>query len=223
MPGKTHLIPNSKGVPPARSGQSRPTETGGPRRTWVELVSGLMNRLAICLMTLLVVLFPAYGRAKPHYTFILPDGYVGWVQIVFNDPGASPLPLRKDGGYEIRVPESGIPRTSDFRAHDVKGKDEFYYRSFLPTGKMELHLVPSENVLPGVDHGGFGVADTGGKGPGYSWFVFIGPSEVRAKVPDADFDKVIAAHTTPDGHFTRIMATEPYPTPGRMPPPDGKP
>jgi hypothetical protein len=176
-----------------------------------------MNRLAICLMTLLVVLFPAYGRAKPHYTFILPDGYVGWVQIVFNDPGASPFPVRKDGGREIEVPESGIPRTSVILVLDSKKKDEFYYRSFLPNGKVELRPVPSEYVLPGVLHGGFDVADTGGRGPGYSWFLFVGPPEVRVKVPDADFDKVIAAHTSPDGHFTRIMATDPYPTPGRMP------
>ena len=21
----------------------------------------------------------------PHYTFVLPDGYVGWVQVIFND------------------------------------------------------------------------------------------------------------------------------------------
>jgi hypothetical protein len=177
-----------------------------------------MNRLAICLMTLLAALFPAYGRTKPHYTFILPDGYVGWLQVVFNDPRASPFPLRKDGGYEIEVPESGIPRTSDILVLDAKGKDEFYYRSLVPNGKVELRPVPSEYVLPGVHHGGFDVMDTGGKGPGYSWFLFIGPPEVRAKVPSADSDKVIAAHTSPDGHFTRIMAPDTYPTPGRIPP-----
>src|SRR6266566_2996105 len=112
-----------------------------------------MNRVAICFLTLLLaVLFPVYGRARPHYTFILPDGYVGWVQIVFNDPGASPLPLRKDGGNEIEVQESGIPRTSDLRVHDIKGKDEFYYRSVLPNGTAEFRPVPSESVLPGIDH-----------------------------------------------------------------------
>lgn len=175
-----------------------------------------MIRLAACLMTLLALLFPAYGRVKPHYTFIVPDGYVGWVQIVFSDPGASPLPLRKDGGHVIDVPESGIPRTSDILVLDAKGKDEFYYRSLVPNGKVELRPMPSEYVLSGVHHGGFDVADTGGKGPGYSWFVFIGPPEVRAKVPNADSDKVIAAHTSPDGRFTRIMAPKTYPTPGRM-------
>jgi hypothetical protein len=177
-----------------------------------------MYKLAICLMALLALLIPIYGRVKPHYTFILQDQYVGWVQIVFNDPGASPLPLRKDGGYEIDVPESGIPRTSDILVLDFKKKDEFYYRSPLPNGKAELRPVPSEYVMPGVLHGGFDVMGTGGRGPGGgSWFLFIGAPEVRATVPLADSEKVVAAHRTADGHFTRIMATEPYPTPGRMP------
>jgi hypothetical protein len=178
-----------------------------------------MNKVGVCFLTLLSVVFPVYGRTKPHYTFILPDGYVGWVQIVFNDPGASPFPVRRDGGREIEVPESGIPRTSVILVLDFKKKDEFYYRSLLPNGKVELRPVPSEYVLPGVLHGGFDVAGTGGRGPGGgSWFLFIGPPEVRAKFPDADSDKVIAAHTSPDGHFTRIMAPDAYPTPGRVPP-----
>ena len=186
------------------------TPTGWLCRTWVLLVSEFKNRLAICSMILLSVLFPAYGRAKPHYTFILPDQYVGWVQLVFNDPGTSPLPVRRDGGREIDVPESGIPRTSGLRVHDVKGKDEFYYLSVLPNGKAELRPVPSEYVLPGIDHGGFGVADTGGQGPGYSWFIFIGPPEIRARIPWADITKV-------PGYGRRLMAPDVYPTPGRMP------
>jgi hypothetical protein len=122
-----------------------------------------MNKVAVCFLTLLSVVFAVYGRTKPHYTFILPDGYVGWVQIVFNDPGASPFPIRRDGGREIQVPESGIARTSGLRVHDSKARNEFYYRSVLPNGEAEFRTVPSENVLPGIDHGGFGVADTGGK------------------------------------------------------------
>jgi hypothetical protein len=178
----------------------------------------LMNRLPICLITLLLaVFFPVYARVKPHYTFILPDQYVGWVQIVFNDPGASPFPVRRDGGREIAVPESGIPRTSGLRVHDVRGKDEFYYLSVLPNGKVELRPVASEYVLPGVGHGGFGVAGTGGRGTGGgSWFLFIGPPEVRAKFPDADWDKVVAEFAKTHGGKTRIESSGPYPTPGRI-------
>ena len=173
-------------------------------------LGGLMNRFAICLVTLLAAFFPVHGRTKPHYTFILPDGYVGWVQAVFGDSDASPLLLRNDGGYEIDVPETGIPRTSDLLVMDFKRQDEFYYRALLPSGKTELRPVPPEYVLPGVLHSGFSVGDTGGKGRGYSWFLFIGPPEVRARIPLADFTKA-------PGYGKKMMAPEVYPTPGRLP------
>jgi hypothetical protein len=151
----------------------------------------------------------------PYYKFILPDKYVGWIQIVFNDPTASPLPL-KNRGFEIEVPESGIARTSYLRVEDFKSNDEFCYRSVLPNGTSELRPVPSEYVmLSDIDsHGGFGVMDTGGKGPGYSWFIFIGPPELRAKVPLADWDKVESWKKI-HGNY-RVEAADRYPTPGRM-------
>src|SRR5262245_42685978 len=93
-----------------------------------------VGRLAISSLTALVVLVPAVGRPKPHYSFILPDGYVRWVQIIFNDPQASPLPIRKDGGRVIEVPESDVSRTSDILVRDAKAHDEFYYRSILSNG-----------------------------------------------------------------------------------------
>lgn len=158
----------------------------------------------------------AEGRPKAHYTFVLPDGHVGWIQIIFGDRQAGRLPLRPDGGYEIAVPESGILRTSDLLVRDIKAKDEFYYLAILPTGRGKFRPVPAENVLPGFNHGGFDVMDTGGKGKGYSWFIFIGPPGLRAKEPLADSAKEIASHTSPDGRFTRMMAPDVYPTPGRM-------
>ena len=109
----------------------------------------------------------------PYYTFMLPDRYVGWIQIIFNDPQAEQLPWRKNA-YEISVPDSGVQRTSDLRVEDGKAVDEFYYRVVLPDGNVKLNTVPSDYVIPGFSHGGFGVMDTGGKGRGYSWFVFIG-------------------------------------------------
>jgi hypothetical protein len=170
----------------------------------------LAKRIAFSLPILLAILFPIYGRAKPHYTFVLPDGYVGWVQIIFNDPQASPLPIRKDGGRVIEVPESGMLRTSDIRVHDEKGRDEFYYRTILASGASELRPMPPEFALPGAGHGGWGVMDTGGKGRGYSWFIFLGPSDLRARTPWADITRV-------PGFGKKLMAPEVYPAPGRLP------
>lgn len=157
----------------------------------------------------------AWARST-HYTFILPDNYVGWVQIVFNDPQSSPLRMRTDKGFEIEVQKSGIARTSTLRVHDFERKDEFYYRSLLPNGNTQLLPVPSGYVLAGDSHGGFGVMDTGGKGAGYSWFIFIGPPELRAKVPLADWDRVADEWSRTHGG-KHVEAPVPYPTPGRMP------
>jgi len=150
-----------------------------------------------------------------HYTFILPDKYVGWIQVIFNDPTAAHLPW-KNGGYVIEVPESGIPRTSDIRVEDNKAKDEFYYRLLLPNGTAGLRSVPAEYVMPGFSHGGFGMMDTDGKGPGYSWYIFIGPPELRSKVPLANWDKVVEDYQKTHGGKARIESSGPYPTPGRM-------
>lgn len=172
-----------------------------------------------CWVVLLILFGSMCSAAEhnrnPHYVFTLPDGYVGWVQIVFDDPSASPLPW-KNSSYEIEVPESGIPRTSDMRVEDSKAKDEFYYRFLLQNGNVELRPVPSDYVLPGFTHRGFGVMDTGGKGRGSSWFIFIGPPELRAKVPFADWDKVVDDYQKAHGGKKRIEFSGPYPTPGRM-------
>jgi len=197
-----------------------PSQTGRLRRPWLHTMNRLVKlvkKACALLSALLAILLPIYGRAKPHYTFILPDGYVGWLQVIFNDPQASPLPIRNDGGRVIEVPESGVSRTSDIRVHDDKAHDEFYYRSILSNGASELHPMPPEFILPGEGHGGWGVMDTGGKGPGYSWFIFFGPADLRAQTPWADITKV-------PGYGKRLMAPEVYPTPGRLvPSPSTKP
>ena len=181
------------------------------------LVTARRIRLASLILWLLFVAATLAAAKPPHYTFILPNGYVGWVQIIFFDPNAPALSLRRDKGYEIEIPESGISRTSHMRVHDFKRKDEFYYRPLRSAGKAKLFPLPSEYVLPGDSHGGFGVMDTGGKGPGYSWFIFIGPPELRAKVALADYDKVVKGYQTTHGGKSYFVSSDTYPQPGRMP------
>ena len=173
----------------------------------------MSKRLARLFIAAIAVTFAtacsAYCRPKPHYTFVLPDGYVGWIQIVFNDPEASHLPIRKDGGRLIDVPESGVPRTSDIRVVGERDNDEFYYRVISRNETTELRRLPAEYVLSGVNHGGWDVMDTGNRGPGYSWFIFIGPPEIRAQTPRADITKE-------PGYGRKLMAPEVYPSPGRL-------
>jgi hypothetical protein len=113
----------------------------------------------------------------------------------------------------------------DLHVLDFKSRDEFYYRIPLPNGKTELRPMPQDYVMPGVTHGGFGVMDTGGKRDGYSWFIFFGPPDLRAKVPLADWDKVVEEYARTHNGISRVENAGPYPTPGRMPnePADKKP
>ncbi|HZC23963.1 MAG TPA: hypothetical protein VE866_11540 [Candidatus Binatia bacterium] len=170
----------------------------------------------ILLLAFAALHFASAKSTHFHYTFLLPDNYVGWVQIIFNDPQASPLHMRKDKGLEIEVQESGIARTSGLRVNDIASKDEFYYRSHLPNGTTRLVPVPSNFVMTSFSHGGFGVMDTGGKGAGYSSFIFIGPPELRAKVPLADWDKVVNEWSRAHGGNRRVEAPDQYPAPGRI-------
>ena len=176
-------------------------------------------KLRECALLLIMANFAVHSPAKlsrhPHYIFILPYEYVGWVQIIFNDPQADHLSWRGHG-CEIDVPDSGVSRTSALRMHSDRAEDEFYYRVLLPDGKMKLDPIPSQYVLTGTSHGGFGVMDTGGKGRGYSWFIFIGPPDLRATVPLADWDKVVEEYRRTHQGNARIEAPVPYPTPGRM-------
>src|SRR5215475_1545264 len=108
--------------------------------------------IAFLHAVVLSMLLPLYAGTKPHYTFILPDGYIGWIQVIFNDPQTPRLPVEKNGGRVLEVPESGIFRTSDLRVHDFKRKDEFYYRVLLPGGRFRLQAVPAEYILSDDSH-----------------------------------------------------------------------
>jgi hypothetical protein len=156
----------------------------------------------------------ASSRKQPRYIFSLPAGFVGWIQIIFNDPQATPLCI-KDGGVLITVPESGIARTSNLRIHSDLAEDEFRYRSQRPDENLLTERVPAGYVLPGIDHGGFGVMDTGGKGSGYLWFIFIGPSVERKQVPFADWNEVVATQKRMHGN-AKVPAPKTYPSPGRV-------
>jgi hypothetical protein len=173
----------------------------------------MVRRTIICAV-LVFFIFSTYACVKPHYTFVLPENYIGWIQVIFGDPGALPLPIRKDAGREILVPETGIFRTSDIRVLDARSHDEFYYTC--AGGECNFRPLPSEYVMPGTYHGGFGVSDTGGNGRGDSWFLFVGPPELRAKVPLADYSKVVEEYRKTHGGKAYNTDHITYPTPGRM-------
>ena len=59
--------------------------------------------------------------------FLVPDGYVGWVKIEFQVPGATPVPAERDK-YIFKIPVNGMLRTSSPERYGW-GKDEYYYEN----------------------------------------------------------------------------------------------
>lgn len=59
--------------------------------------------------------------------YLIPDGYVGWVRVEYQVPGAPPLPV-ENGRLVLRVPPDGALRTSSPEGFGW-AKDEFAYFS----------------------------------------------------------------------------------------------
>lgn len=158
----------------------------------------------------------SWSKPKPdHYRFILPSGYIGWVQIVFGIPHGPALPITEDRrALLIKIDDSGVAKTGNLWVHSPRPKDEFFYQLQDPGGREKLVPVPIDYLIDdGYNtHGGFGVNGTPDNSPGYSFFFFIGPPEVRDRVPHADVRK--------EPGFGKKREGPPiYPMPGRMPTP----
>lgn len=59
--------------------------------------------------------------------YVLPDAYVGWVVIHFQQPGSPPVPLH-DGNLEFDFPRNGVVRTSSQQQFG-SARDHYFYRS----------------------------------------------------------------------------------------------
>lgn len=161
---------------------------------------------AFVLASLVLSFHGSVNGKSWHYRVILPANYVGWVQVIFGDESALPL----SGGkkyLQIDVGENGIVRTNNlpvwFAAHD-----DFFYR--VADGSKDKHPVPTPYVIHYAYEGGFTISGTPDGSPGTaSWFFFIGPPEIRDKVPMADIRKE-------PGYGHRLSAPKTYPKPGRI-------
>ena len=174
---------------------------------------------------LLLILAPmGSGRKLPHYAFILPDGYVGWIQIVFASPN-SPEPVETHNRIILRIDDSGVLKVSMRHAYFVGSHDEFFYRKVDAFGREALAPVPADYFCAknsGIDscfEPGGGKSDAFDVGratagrlsdgtPGNSWFLFVGPSVTREKLARP-------VHFYP-GTKKQMDIPEDDPTPGRI-------
>src|SRR6202008_1476966 len=51
---------------------------------------------AVTILSLLLLPRGTYAKELPHYVFVLPDGYVGWIHVVFSSDDAPVLPFKNN-------------------------------------------------------------------------------------------------------------------------------
>ncbi len=160
-----------------------------------------MRTFGRTVSTVAIVAFLATIECRaesPHYVFVLPDGYVGWIQVIFDSPGAAKI-VPKRGRFVLRVDKSGVLRTSSTEYVFAGSHDEFFYSRLDARGKEVLSAVPSNRYCgeeSGIDscYGADGTVSDGftvgranlGRSndgtPGHSWFLFVGPPDLRTKM-----------------------------------------
>jgi hypothetical protein len=74
------------------------------------------------------VAFPCACQQKTRQPsrYLIPDGYVGWVKIIFRKSDAPALPV-EDGHYLLKIPPSGSLETSSEIEYGVASGDDYFY------------------------------------------------------------------------------------------------
>lgn len=127
------------------------------------------------LLALSSLLFSAGGclRTRHPTQFLIPKGYVGWVDVSFAVRGAAPLPV-EGGYYVVRVQPNGKAQTST-EIEAGRAGDQFFYVQ----GAQSRRLQPSAPGGGGMIWGD-GVA---GKTRGATREFFVGPEQAFRKSP----------------------------------------
>jgi hypothetical protein len=74
----------------------------------------------------LVLFFTSVNRRQRR--FLIPQGYIGFIQVQFGVKDAPPLAL-EDGRYLLKIPPSGLLTTSNDWAEGWGDPDQYYYYS----------------------------------------------------------------------------------------------
>ena len=87
----------------------------------------------------------ASAEKLPHYIFILPNGYTGWIQVIFDSPGAAPLVL-EHGNAVLGIKNDGVIRLPIMGHIFAGAHDEFFYEQ-LANPAMGLQEIPGGYLL----------------------------------------------------------------------------
>jgi hypothetical protein len=97
-------------------------------KKWLKIglvVGGGVLLLFLIVGVVIPVALVVFVPPPKAYTWILPDGYAGWVRVDFGVVGAKPLPV-EDGYRVLRVPESGVVETCDPLITSPSREQHFY-------------------------------------------------------------------------------------------------
>ena len=116
-----------------------------------------MRSFGLTVSTVTVVAFPATiesGAESPHYVFVLPDSYVGWIQVIFdaaNPRGQLGTQQARVGGF-VRQATHGCKQLVDgvggqmsrFQVHAIADDHDAV------EGQPRLGVVPGDELVDSV-------------------------------------------------------------------------
>jgi len=155
------------------------------------------NLISALLFSLAIASFSLSGQAQQasHYSFLIPEGYVGWIRVDFEVPGAPPLTI-ENGFYILKFSDTGRVQTSsrDLLESWVTN-DQFLYYSTEKPYLLKLKVGgPDETKMV---HGQFSGPGPGHPVPNPYRYYFIGPKDVFDRVEASDPS---TAPREPDGY-----------------------
>jgi len=142
------------------------------------------NLIAALLFSISIASLSSSGQTQRPlpYRFLIPEGYVGWIRVDFEVPGAPPLPV-EGGFYTFKFSDTGRIQTSSSDILESR-RNEFLYYSTERTYLLRVGGPPETRMV----HGQFS-----GPGPGHKYpvpnpyrYYFIGPIDVFDRVEASD-------------------------------------
>lgn len=83
----------------------------------------LIPSILILVFLFMGNIFPRESYKQHPNIFLIPKGYVGWIEIHYGLKDYPPLP-KEDGSFILQIPESGILKTSNEPSYKL---NKFYY------------------------------------------------------------------------------------------------
>jgi hypothetical protein len=133
--------------------------------------------ISALLSFFLILQFSIFGWDNSHNIYAFPDGYVGWVSVTYEAPGAPHYKLvGRAKNIRMDFDDHGIYQTCDSSV-TFSAKNQFSYVTHTKSGKEKLVPVP-ENYIDKVN---FPELLYKHRGMAFTDLFFVGPPDLRVK------------------------------------------